>query len=170
MKYEAAIVEQLKQSQFICSACGAARDCDCNAPAMKRLAELEAREAAERERQRQKAKEHREKKKAEQNQESRSGTLDDAEASAAERKALYAEGLDGKTRKVPEKKAAVPDPNDPDHHEPGDYWAGADCGGNWCIHRVTGKWVRSHGNRKRSLTPRPSIPRRKLRRGLSARL
>jgi hypothetical protein len=36
----AAIVEQQKQSKFICSACGSARDCDCAAPAMERIAEI----------------------------------------------------------------------------------------------------------------------------------
>lgn len=35
-----AIIEQVGQSQFVCSACGAGRDCDCNAPAMERLAEI----------------------------------------------------------------------------------------------------------------------------------
>jgi hypothetical protein len=35
-----AIVEQQKQSKFICSACGSARDCDCAAPAMERIAEI----------------------------------------------------------------------------------------------------------------------------------
>jgi len=33
-----AIVEQQKLSTFICSACGAGRDCDCDAPAWDRLA------------------------------------------------------------------------------------------------------------------------------------
>jgi hypothetical protein len=36
----AAIVEQQKQSKFVCSACGSGRDCDCNAPARERLAEV----------------------------------------------------------------------------------------------------------------------------------
>jgi hypothetical protein len=35
-----AIVEQVKQSKFICSACGGARDCDCTAPAVERLAKI----------------------------------------------------------------------------------------------------------------------------------
>lgn len=35
-----AIIEQVGQSQFVCSACGAGRDCDCNAPAMERFAEI----------------------------------------------------------------------------------------------------------------------------------
>jgi hypothetical protein len=35
-----AIIEQVKRSKFICSACGGARDCDCAAPALERLAEL----------------------------------------------------------------------------------------------------------------------------------
>jgi hypothetical protein len=33
-----AIVQEQRQSEFICSACGSARDCDCNAPALARLA------------------------------------------------------------------------------------------------------------------------------------
>src|SRR5262249_50061582 len=36
-----AIIEQQRQSEFVCSACGAGRECDCNAPALKRLAKLE---------------------------------------------------------------------------------------------------------------------------------
>ena len=39
-------VQQIKQSKFVCSACGSGRDCDCNAPALER-------EAARREAQRQ---------------------------------------------------------------------------------------------------------------------
>jgi hypothetical protein len=35
-----AIVEQQKQSKFICSACGSARDCACDAPALERLAAI----------------------------------------------------------------------------------------------------------------------------------
>ncbi len=31
-----------QQSEFVCSACGSARDCNCNAPALNRLADLEA--------------------------------------------------------------------------------------------------------------------------------
>jgi len=34
-----AIVQEQRQSEFVCSACGAARDCNCNAPALERLAE-----------------------------------------------------------------------------------------------------------------------------------
>jgi hypothetical protein len=34
-----AIIEQVKQSKFICSACGSGRDCDCNAPARLRAVE-----------------------------------------------------------------------------------------------------------------------------------
>jgi hypothetical protein len=37
-KPQLSIVQQQKQSEFVCSACGAGRDCDCNAPALKRLA------------------------------------------------------------------------------------------------------------------------------------
>jgi hypothetical protein len=36
-----AIVEPQRQSEFICSGCGAARDCNCNAPALKRVAEYD---------------------------------------------------------------------------------------------------------------------------------
>jgi hypothetical protein len=41
MKEQAQIIQLKKQEQetpFICSACGAGRDCDCNAPAVERLA------------------------------------------------------------------------------------------------------------------------------------
>jgi hypothetical protein len=36
----AAIVQLQKkqESEFVCSGCGADRDCDCNAPALERLA------------------------------------------------------------------------------------------------------------------------------------
>ena len=43
-----AIIEQVKQSKFICSACGSARDCDCAAPALERLAELKNRRDSDR--------------------------------------------------------------------------------------------------------------------------
>jgi hypothetical protein len=33
-----AIVQEQRQSEFVCSACGAARDCRCDAPALERLA------------------------------------------------------------------------------------------------------------------------------------
>lgn len=69
-------VQQIKQSKFICSACGSGRDCDCNAPALERLAELK-----EQARQRQI-------KKREQKQEPRHVTNDAASAEA--RKAAYA--------------------------------------------------------------------------------
>ena len=72
-----AIIEQVKQSKFICSACGSARDCDCAAPALERLAELK-----EQARQRQI-------KKREQKQEPRHVT-NDAAASAGARRAAYA--------------------------------------------------------------------------------
>jgi hypothetical protein len=64
-----AIVEQQKQSKFICSACGSARDCDCVAPAMERIAEI-------REQARQRKIKQRESEKAEQNQQSRHVTED----------------------------------------------------------------------------------------------
>jgi hypothetical protein len=35
-----AIIQQVKQSQFICVACGAGRDCDCDAPAARRIADI----------------------------------------------------------------------------------------------------------------------------------
>jgi hypothetical protein len=35
-----AIVQQIKQSTFVCVACGAGRDCDCDAPAARRLADI----------------------------------------------------------------------------------------------------------------------------------
>ena len=72
-----AIIEQVKQSKFICSACGSARDRDCAAPALERLAEIK-----EQARQRQI-------KKREQKQEPRHVT-NDAAASAEARKAAYA--------------------------------------------------------------------------------
>jgi hypothetical protein len=31
-------VQHIKQSKFICSSCGSARDCDCSAPAVERVA------------------------------------------------------------------------------------------------------------------------------------
>jgi len=44
------IVRQVKQSQFVCSACGADRACDCNAPALEReLARKEAHRVVARE-------------------------------------------------------------------------------------------------------------------------
>jgi hypothetical protein len=62
-----AIVEQQKQSKFICSACGSGRDCDCNAPALERLTKIK-------EQARQRQIRHREREKAEQNQQPRSVT------------------------------------------------------------------------------------------------
>ena len=56
-----AIIEQVKQSKFICSACGSARDCNCNAPALERLAE-------KKEQDRQRAKAYRERKDEEKQQ------------------------------------------------------------------------------------------------------
>ena len=44
-----AIVQEQRQSEFVCSACGAARDCECNAPALERLA---AKDEGNRQRQR----------------------------------------------------------------------------------------------------------------------
>jgi len=58
MKEQAQIIQLKKQEQespFICSACGADRGCDCNAPAVKKMAEKYL-ERNERERQRLKEK------------------------------------------------------------------------------------------------------------------
>jgi hypothetical protein len=76
-------IEQIKQSKFVCSACGSGRDCDCAAPALERLAEI-------REQTRQRTKATRERKR-EEDQQSRSATPDDAATSAEARKAAYAE-------------------------------------------------------------------------------
>lgn len=38
MLMKPAIIKEQQQSEFVCSACGAARDCKCNAPALERLA------------------------------------------------------------------------------------------------------------------------------------
>jgi hypothetical protein len=46
-----AIVEQQKQSKFICSACGAGRDCDCKAFALKRVIEYDQANPGQSERQ-----------------------------------------------------------------------------------------------------------------------
>jgi hypothetical protein len=66
-----AIVERQKQSRFICSACGSGRDCDCNAPALERL-------AAKKENERKASQAYRERK-AEQIQQSRHMTEADHE-------------------------------------------------------------------------------------------
>jgi hypothetical protein len=75
-----AIIEQVKQSKFICSACGSARNCDCAAPALERLAELK-----EQARQRDRAYKER---KREQKQQT-GDVANDAAASAEARKAHY---------------------------------------------------------------------------------
>jgi hypothetical protein len=62
-------IDHRQQSEFVCSACGAGRDCDCNAPALERLAEM-------REQHRQRNKAYRERQKAEQDQSSRDVTRD----------------------------------------------------------------------------------------------
>jgi hypothetical protein len=33
-------LDHRQQTKFVCSACGSGRDCDCNAPALERLAEI----------------------------------------------------------------------------------------------------------------------------------
>lgn len=77
MRHQAEVIQfQKKQeAKFMCSACGEDRGCNCNAPAVEKI-------AAEKERQRQKARNWREKKK--QNQQSRTGTEnnDDAQSDA----------------------------------------------------------------------------------------
>jgi hypothetical protein len=65
-----AIVEQQKQSKFICSACGSARDCDCAAPAMERIAEIQEQARQRKIKQREKA---------QQNQRSRHVTEDESD-------------------------------------------------------------------------------------------
>jgi hypothetical protein len=81
---EAAIIrlQRKQEAQFICSACGADRGCDCNAPAVEKLAE-------KLEQDRQRAKRARERKKDEQNQPSRHVT-NDAEVPVERRKAEMA--------------------------------------------------------------------------------
>jgi hypothetical protein len=69
MRAPTEISETVKQSQFVCSACGAGRDCDCAAPALARL-------AAKNEQDRQRAKAYRERK-AEEKQQPRHVTNDD---------------------------------------------------------------------------------------------
>jgi hypothetical protein len=76
------------ETQFVCSSCGADRGCDCNAPAVERLAQI-------REDGRQRVRVHRarEKEKAEQNQQLRNVTDDDmpteAEAEASSQADIY---------------------------------------------------------------------------------
>lgn len=40
-------LDQRQQTKFVCSACGSGRDCDCNAPALERLAEIKERKRQE---------------------------------------------------------------------------------------------------------------------------
>lgn len=53
-----AFVERIKQSEFVCSACGADRDCNCSAPALQRLAELKEKERVKKAKYREKAREN----------------------------------------------------------------------------------------------------------------
>jgi hypothetical protein len=90
MKATAEVIQfQKKQeAKFVCSACGADRGCQCNAPAVEKV-------AAEMERQRQKARAYYQKKKSEQNQSpstGRNGNDVDPEESAEERKAEFYDG------------------------------------------------------------------------------
>jgi hypothetical protein len=62
-------VQQIKQSKFVCSACGSGRNCDCNAPALER-------EAARREAQRQADARHAERRKAKRQQKQQSVDID----------------------------------------------------------------------------------------------
>jgi hypothetical protein len=55
-----AIVEQQRQSKFICSACGSGRDCDCNAPALERLAAIKEQKRQAQAKWREKSKENNE--------------------------------------------------------------------------------------------------------------
>lgn len=68
MKSTAQIIQfkNQRQSEFVCSACGADRYCNCNAPALERLADLE--EKKERERQQAREKMRRKREKDKQNQ------------------------------------------------------------------------------------------------------
>jgi hypothetical protein len=82
--------QQQLQAKYICSACGADRGCQCNAPAIEKLAQKQ-------EQDRRRAKAYRERK-AEENQQSRHVTeeapapkaIDEAQASADEMKAKHA--------------------------------------------------------------------------------
>src|SRR5262249_27637932 len=88
MRCESAIVERQKQSQFICSACSSARDCDCNAPALElEAARLAAHRAANRK--------HYEKKKAEQKQRSSDIRSEPAERRGDNSSTNKVVGLDG---------------------------------------------------------------------------
>jgi hypothetical protein len=108
----AAIVQFQKQeeAQFICTACGADRGCKCDAPAIEKLAQII-------EQNRQHKRRHDEKK-AQQKQRSGNVTEDEAAESAEQRKAQYADGLDGKTRKQPAKKPEVEEEDDDIFFEP----------------------------------------------------
>lgn len=65
MRHQAEVVQFQKKQEtaFMCSACGADRGCDCNAPALKRLADLEERKERQRQQNRESMQRAREKEK-----------------------------------------------------------------------------------------------------------
>jgi hypothetical protein len=97
-----AIIEQVKQSKFICSDCGSARDCDCSAPAIpKTQRAIEAIKADPDRSDRAIAKD------IGVSQPIVSKARKEVEATDKQLSVEARTGLDGKTRKVPEKKAAT---------------------------------------------------------------
>ena len=103
-KTAAEIHQTIRQTKFICTACGSARDCDCAAPAMERL-------AAQKEATRQRVKAHRARK-AEEKQSARNVTHDpvaEAEVRKRENAAKFDDG--GRLRHEPAER-------EPEYYDP----------------------------------------------------
>lgn len=83
-------LQKKEEAKFVCSSCGADRSCDCNAPAVEKL-------AAKMEQDRQRARRAREKEKAEQNQSSRHVTPDAGHPDKSPNDAPDRIGQDGKS-------------------------------------------------------------------------
>ncbi len=84
--------QTVKQSEFVCSACGSARDCNCNAPALERLAELEKKKETQRQQQRDAMRRAREKTKENQGPVNSQDAAEE-EASAQDARSLIYRGL-----------------------------------------------------------------------------
>jgi hypothetical protein len=128
--------QKKEETKFLCSACGADRLCNCNAPAIPKAQKaIEALKT---------------------NPEKSNRAIADEigadkvivdrarkrlEATGDMSPVVERTGLDSKIRKVPAKKAkpkvATDSPPSADHRKPGDYWSGQDCGGNWYVSVVT---------------------------------
>ena len=85
---EVIMLQRKQEAKFICSACGADRICNCNAPALERLTQLEEKAAEQREKKRKQKQKQREK--SNENNDPVAATYD-AEASSAARKQTYAD-------------------------------------------------------------------------------